>query len=375
MVLLIGNYSADQQQSMLRFNQMMLRGLHAAGVDAELIAPRPFFGNFPWGGQFFIKWLGYIDKYILFPFQLRKKLATRPTLVHICDHSNATYASSVRKFPLVITCHDMLAVRGGRGEETDCPASLTGRLLQRWILRGLSHADVIACISNATANDVRQLVATRNGAPQIAVVELGLNYPYQPLPREAVQRRLSHIAGLKPGGRFVLHVGSNLRRKNREGVLRIFAKCAESLDAQLILAGDKLSDSLRTQARDLHIENCIVEAGTASNEILEALYNHAHALLYPSRFEGFGWPIIEAQACGCPVVCSSVNPMGEIAGAGALQHEPNDEEGFAADLLRLADPEERAQWSAKALENAKRFSTTRMISEYQELYRSLAPSC
>lgn len=375
MVLLIGNYSLDRQQSMLRFNQMMLQGLRAAGVEAELIAPQPFFGKFSGLGPFLSKWLAYVDKFILFPFQLRKKLATRPALVHICDHSNATYARSAREFPLVITCHDMLAVRGGLGEQTDSPASRTGRVLQRWILRGLGYADVLPCISSATANDVRRLVVRQNGRPHVTVVELGPNYPYQRLPPEIVEERLSRVAGLNPGGRWILHVGSNLRRKNREGVLRIFAKCATALDAQLIFAGDKLTANLRAQARDLQVENRVVEVGTTSDELLEALYNRAFALLYPSRFEGFGWPIIEAQACGCPVVCSSIPPMGDVAGAGALRHHPDDEEGFAADLLRLADPDERARWSFKALENAKRFSFTDMISHYRELYRSLAPSC
>ena len=66
--------------------------------------------------------------------------------------------------------------------------------------------------------------------------------------------------------------------------------------------------------------------------------------------------------------------MSEVAGDGGLLHPVEDEEGFAADLLRLADPAERARWSARALENAQRFSTARMIAEYCELYRSLAPA-
>ena len=63
--------------------------------------------------------------------------------------------------------------------------------------------------------------------------------------------------------------------------------------------------------------------------------------------------------------------MTEVAGAAALTHPVEDETGFAADLLRLTNPEERARWSAKALENAKRFSTERMVTQYIELYRSL----
>ena len=360
---------------MLRFDQMMLRGLRDCGVAAEVIRPPTVLGKFQMLGATVAKWLGYIDKFLFFRWQLRRKLAKRPALVHICDHSNSMYAMSCKGVPVLTTCHDMLAVRGGLGEETNCPASFTGRMLQRWILRGLRRADIVACVSRATADDVRRLVPAQSDRLRITVVEMGLNYPYQRLKREIVDERLSRFPQLNLNGRFILHVGSNLRRKNREGILRIFAKCADALDAQMVFAGDALSDSLRAQARDLHIEHRIVEIVNASNEVLEALYNRAHALLYPSRFEGFGWPIIEAQACGCPVVCSSAGPMADVAGAGALLHEPDDEEGFVADLLRLADPEERRRWTAKALENARRFSAARMISEYRELYRSLAPAC
>ena len=80
------------------------------------------------------------------------------------------------------------------------------------------------------------------------------------------------------------------------------------------------------------------------NESLEALYNCAIALLFPSTFEGFGWPIAEAHACGCPVLCVDREPMTEVAGAAALIHPVEDEAGFAADLLRLTNPEERARW-------------------------------
>jgi glycosyltransferase involved in cell wall biosynthesis len=375
MVLLIGNYLPDQQQSMLRFNQMMLQGLRDCGVEVELIRPPAVLGRIRVFGPSATKWLAYIDKFILFRWRLSRKLAARPALVHICDHSNAPYARGARKFPLVITCHDMLAVRGGLGEDTDCPASFTGRMLQRWILRGLRRADVVACDSRATLDDAKRLVAPKNDRPRIILIDIGLSYPYRRLPGDTVDARLRAIADLKPKDRFILHVGSNLRRKNRDGALRIFAKCADALDGQMVFVGDALSDSLRAQARDLGIEQRIVDVPNASNELLEALYNRAHALLYPSRFEGFGWPIIEAQACGCPVVCSSAGPMTDVAGAGALLHAPDDEEGFAADLLRLADSEEHRRWSAKAFENAKRFSVSRMISEYRELYRSLAPAC
>ena len=97
----------------------------------------------------------------------------------------------------------------------------------------------------------------------------------------------------------------------------------------------------------------------------------AIALLFPSTFEGFGWPIAEAHACGCPVLSADRDPMKEVAGAAAIIRPLEDEAGFAADLLRLTDSDERARWKAAALDNAKRFSAARMISEYAALYRSL----
>src|SRR3954454_18080330 len=88
MVLLLGNYPPDQQQSMQRFSIMMLDGLTARGIEAELIYPQPRLGNFHLLGRFVNKWLGYIDKYVFFPFQLRKRVANgTQVVVHICDHS------------------------------------------------------------------------------------------------------------------------------------------------------------------------------------------------------------------------------------------------------------------------------------------------
>jgi glycosyltransferase involved in cell wall biosynthesis len=373
MILLIGNYSLDRQQSMQRFATMMFQELNASGVAAELIRPEPFFGRFRSAGGFVAKWLGYLDKFILFPRTLRKKLRERPSLVHICDHSNAMYASVIREMPVVVTCHDLLAVRGARGESTGCPASVTGKVLQRWIVSGLQKAAAIACASNATLRDAQRIVLQENGRPKLEVITLGLNYPYRKLPPDEARKRLAEFSPLGEGASFVLHVGSNVRYKNREGVLRIFARSRENWNGLLVFAGESLSPSLHSLSRQLSISDRIVELPGISNELLEALYNCAVALLFPSTNEGFGWPIAEAQACGCPVLCGDREPMSDVAGPAGLTHSPEDEAGFAADILRLTDPTERELWSRKSLENAQRFSTPRMISEYRELYRTLAP--
>jgi glycosyltransferase involved in cell wall biosynthesis len=372
MVLLIGNYPLDRQQSMLRFANMMIRGLNNSGIAARLIAPQPFFGKFREAGNFVAKWLGYIDKFVLFPRKLRSTIAKqRLSVVHICDHSNAMYGARVKDTPVVVTCHDLLAVRGALGEETNCPASLTGKILQRWILRGLRNVDEVVCDSEATEDDARRLVSRGDASPKVKLVRLGLNYPFRQLPAAEVSARLSKIPNFNPDVPFVVHVGSNLRRKNRDGALRIFARTKDKWTGQLVFVGDALTSELSRLAESLGIPDRITQVPNASDELLEAIYNRALALLYPSRFEGFGWPVIEAQACGCPVVCSNSGPIPEAAGDAGLFHDPDDEAGFAADLLQLLDPAQRAVWSEKSLRNAERFSTERMISQYIDIYRNL----
>src|SRR5207302_696406 len=226
MVLLVGNYPLDRQQSMQRFGTMMLHGLNDSGVTAKLIAPQPFFGKFRGAGGFVAKWLGYIDKFVLFPRKLRHSLAQEdPSIIHVCDHSNAMYGGWVDDVPVVVTCHDLLAVRGALGEETNCPASLTGKILQRWILRGLRRVSVVVCVSQATEADALRLVSRGAAPPKIELVRQGLNYPFRKLAEAEVLARLEKIPALRENIPFVLHVGSNLRRKNRDGALRIFASC------------------------------------------------------------------------------------------------------------------------------------------------------
>jgi glycosyltransferase involved in cell wall biosynthesis len=371
MVLLLGNYPPDQQQSMQRFSAMMLQGLQARGIKAELIIPRPFLGKLRFLGPFAAKWLGHIDKYIFFPWKLRRTLEKAfQVVVHICDHSNAVYVPYCRPAPVLVTCHDLLAVRGGLGEDTDCPATFTGKLLQKSILRGLGHADAIACDSLATAADANRLLG-QNDSQWVDVISLGLSYEYHQIPVDIATSRLASVRSLDPDRPFVLHVGSNLRRKNRDGLLRIVALVKDEWNGQIVFAGEPLDRQLRLLAEELQIADRVVEVCDPSNELLEALYNRALVLLYPSRFEGFGWPVIEAQACGCPVICSTSGPLPEVAGDAGLFHLVEDEAGFASDLLRLTDSEERTRWSEKSIANAKRFSTTRMIDEYVANYRRL----
>src|SRR5947207_12506490 len=172
MVLLIGNFPPDQQQSMQRFSEMMLRELRGLGIAAELTRPEAYFARLVRAQLVFLrKWSVYIDKFIIFPRRLRKLHGVE--LVHICDHSNAFYAKHFPNVPVVVTCHDLLAVRGALGEETDCPASSTGKILQRWILAALRRVTAVVCVSRATETDAVRLLGTKEKGSSITVIEDG----------------------------------------------------------------------------------------------------------------------------------------------------------------------------------------------------------
>jgi len=369
MVLLIGNYPLDRYPSMQLFNDLLLHGLMEGGVEVELVRPEPFFGNiFPSGKLG--KWLGYIDKFVLFPFQLRKKLAGRPGIVHVCDHSSAMYVPACKAYaPVVTTCHDLFAVRAALGEKVDRVPTWAGRILQRRILRGLRRTDVLACISSATAADAERIVRRKAQRPQIEIVNLAPNFNYAPMPPDEARKTLRAVNKFNLNLPFVLHVGSNTPRKNREGVLRIF--CRSKWNGQLVVAGEPLNNQLRGIANNLGIADRIVEVVNPNCETLKALYNLATAMVYPSRFEGFGWPIIEAQACGCPVICSNCAPLPEVAGGAGLYHDVDNEDAFARDLMMLRHPTQRAAWSKESIRNAERFSRQKMIAQYIEIYRDL----
>lgn len=368
-VLLIGNYRPDAQESMLRFARLMHVGLLDAGHEVTLVAPRQMLkGSAPTGIG---KWIGYIDKYVLSPRALRRAAGVAD-IVHVCDHSNALYVPSrLSKAPYVVTCHDLLAVRGARGEVPDCAASATGRFLQSAILAGLRRAQAVACVSKATQRDAKRLL---NGYTDVIEhVPNALNHQYRRLEAQTARDRLAAVETLRDGRPFVLNVGSNQRRKNRECALRAVASIANSWNGRLVLAGPPLSAELRSLAHDLELQDRVVEVVKPSNEVLEALYNVAHALLFPSRFEGFGWPIVEAQACGCPVISSDREPMPEVSGGAAVLCDPDDHAAFGRAILELeSDQGRRGALIDDGLANLRRFERSMMIGQYVSLYKRVS---
>ena len=398
-VLLVGNYAPDGQQSMGRFVQVLARELPACGVQLHTLYPEPIFGRFHPSPRGIGKWLGYVDKFMLFPSRLRRHIRRCPTdsLVHICDHSNAVYAPMLNGTANLVTCHDLLAIRSALGEFSGHRTRGTGRVYQRWILRGLNAARHVACVSKATRGDLLRLSQLR--PVQTSVIHNGLNYPYRPIPAPALHQRVRELAARVPApstlarlqGGFILHVGGNQWYKNRLGALQIYADvCAKRpKPPTLVMVGKPFTPSMRGLISAHGLQANILELNEVNNEELRTLYSAAELLLFPSWVEGFGWPIIEAQACGCRVAINHRPPMSDVAGNGAVLLDlPSTE---VAGQLRISTPaighagnailqmlsateNDRQNLVERGFRNAARYSTAGMIEAYTDAYRQvLAP--
>jgi glycosyltransferase involved in cell wall biosynthesis len=364
-ILLVGNYKYDGSVSMQVFSSVIYNELKKQGEHVKIIAPRPLLGKLCVSSYGFGKWLGYIDRYILFPFQLRREVK-KADIVHFCDHGSALYISTKWKIATVVTCHDVLAIRGAMGEVPDCAPSRFGKMLQNKIRNGLKKATRIACVSEATKEDAERILDRKLG---VLLVRNGLNYDYRMLPKDEISRRLTGI--VDEDMRYILHVGSNQPRKNRETVLKVMAEVKESTSLHLVIAGYTLSDELMEKAKGLKIEDRLVQIHRPSVQILEALYNRADALIFPSRYEGFGWPLIEAQACGCPVIASDIRPFCEVLSDTAILCHHDDFESMAKHLkdIYLRHPV-KEKVICSGLRNVEdHYSKNAMIHSYIKLYR------
>lgn len=370
-VLLISNYRPGKQQSMLRYADMLRRELGDQGHEAQVVHPPAVFGRSRFIPGPFRKWIGYIDQYLIAPAWLRWQ-ARNADIVHVCDHSNSMYLRCAGARPALITCHDLLAIFAARDKYPGVKVGFTGRIQQRWIGTNLSRARHIICVSAKTQDDLESLAPGIRSRTKI--IHHHLNWGYSPATAAAISGAKSR-AGLQSADEYLLHVGGNQWYKNRLGAMRIFSALRKHPCFQrvkLIMAGGSWSAEMRQYCESSGLVNEIIERVAVSNDELQALYSGATALLFPSLEEGFGWPVLEAQACGCPVITSNRPPMTEIAGDAALFIVPDDPERAAkaiadhsADLpsLRVA-----------GFKNLARFSKERMIQSYLEFYEHVVAS-
>ena len=302
-----------------------------------------------------------------------RKQAQWADIIHICDHSNAIYVPTIKKYAHLITCHDMMAVRSALGEfEDHNQVGKSGQLQQQWILKGLQAASNIASVSNGTQQDVMRLA--KQPVDKLTVIHNGLNYAFSPVAKEQALALLTHY-GITENRRFLLHVGGNQWYKNRKGLLVIFNQLVmqqPTTDLQLVMAGKPLTDELRGLIKQYSLQDKIIEITGLSTEAIAALYSLATAFIFPSLCEGFGWPIIEAQACNALVFTSNREPMTEVGGDAALYIDPENPNQAALMITEALGNNDLIDQTLKAIPaNLLQFGTELMVAKYLSLYQAI----
>jgi glycosyltransferase involved in cell wall biosynthesis len=370
-ILLVGNYSLDKQTSMLRYVEMLCEQMRLRGHEVEVIRPQPVVGD--WVRQPFLrKWLGYVDKYLIFPAVLRGR-ARGFDVVHVCDHSSSMYLAHTGGRLASITCHDLLAIESACGKYSEQKISFSGKILQRWILRHLAGARDVVCVSGHTASGLAAM--SQDAGQRVSVIPNALNPGCSPATGGEIMRMRERI-GIAVGETYLLHVGAEAWYKNRAGVVRIFAILLQRLRSgggpplRLVMAGQELTRETRDFIQANLPAGSVIEVASPCDDDLWALYSGAAALLFPSLQEGFGWPPIEAQSCGCPVIVSNRPPMTEVADEAALYIDPADELGAAA--LIEANLDGLAALREPGFRNAKRFAPSVVFDAYEEFFFGVA---
>ncbi len=373
-IILIGNYVKDQQESMLKFASMLNSGFHDAGYNSEIWSPVVFFGKFFSSTQSGIgKWFGYVDKWLLFPllirYRLRKKAIRMGFHFHVCDHSNSPYLKHLPNESTAITCHDVLAIRGAFGyADAYCPSSRMGKIFQKWILRDLIKAKLIASVSQTTLRQLIEISGKDNGGrKEWKVIYNAYNADFHAMNKRE-QHEVLKGADINYEKPFILHVGSSLPRKNRGLLLEMVALLGDKWNGNIYFAGDPATQIETKRAVKLNLTERVKFVIKPDHQTLLALYNACDAFIFPSFSEGFGWPVIEAQACGAIVIASNVEPMPEVSGGAALHAKPESAGEFANAFFALKDVSLRTELKEKGFRNTFRFNQSTMIKKYLQLH-------
>jgi glycosyltransferase involved in cell wall biosynthesis len=366
-------------QSMPRFAKMLKASYESRGHQVEVWSPRAKFYQWFLGSRL-AKWGGYVDQYLLFPYRVRKRLKTTSadTFFVFCDQALGPWVPLVKDRPHVVHVHDLLALRSALGEVPENPTSITGRIYQRYIRRGFQQARHFISISRKSRDDLHRYGGVN--AVTSEVVYNGLNFPYAPMPQDKAQQVL-RAAGLPVAEEgMLLHVSGGQWYKNQIGLIQLYSQYAVRVEKPLPLwcISPEPNARVRLAVSKVPPTGRVFFFSRLDNGTLQAAYSSARVFLLPSLAEGFGWPLVEAQACGCPVVTTDEAPMNEVAGEAArylprLQIDTDVAawaSGGAAVLQELLslDPAERERLVARGHVWSKRFDTGRAIEGYLAIY-------
>ena len=271
-----------------------------------------------------------------------------------------------KKTPLVVTVHDLTLLRFPRQHPWN-----TRILMGSGLRRAVRDADAFLAVSEYTRLD---LIRLTGAAPErVFVTPEAADARFTPRPDNGALARY----GLeKP---YLLSVGTLEPRKNLRVLLRAFAALAEKPSAKkaadpltLVLAGAKgwMYDEIFTLVERLGLQERVRITGYVADDDLPVLYSQAQVFIYPSMFEGFGLPVLEAMQCGTPVITTNVSSLPEVAGSAALLFTPDKVEELVGALSRiLSEPGLHADMCGRSLEQARRFSWKRTADLTADVYQ------
>jgi alpha-1,3-rhamnosyl/mannosyltransferase len=303
------------------------------------------------------------------PFSVRQQWAVpaalrraRATLYH-SPYYLMPYRPGV---PTVLTIHDLIPLLFPHH------STAQARLLFRWAMAlALRAARRVIAISEATRRDL--LAHFRVPAAHVVVAPEAADPSFRPRPAaevETVRRKY----GLS--GQYILYLGSNKPHKNLLHLVEAFSRLTPHT-SHLVIAGvwDPRYPEVRQRAEALGLEERVCFLGPVAESDLPAVYSGATLFAFPSLYEGFGLPVLEAMACGAPVVCSNTSSLPEVAGDAALTFDPTSIDAIADALRRLlSDSELRAELRTRGLHRAAQFSWERTAQETLAVYESVGRS-
>lgn len=269
-------------------------------------------------------------------------------LFHVIDHS---YGQLLHHLPVertVVTCHDLDTFRSILEPDAE-PRSRLFRKMMRKVLSGFRKAAMVACDSEATRDELlsHDLIAPE----RLRVVPLGVHPSCKPESDPVADAEAQRfLSGVPQNPVTLLHVGSTIKRKRIDVLLQTFAGVRHEFPhARLIRVGGAFTPEQDDQARRLKLEDAIIVMPHLRREVLAAVYRRSDLVLLPSESEGFGLPVIEALACGTPVVASDLRVLRELGGEAASYASVADEVEWVDCISRLLHEREQqpAEWAAR----------------------------
>ncbi len=367
---LICDFAEENWPSMDLVADMVFERLqreHGAGLEVVRICP-PLtrrFGRLPAIGKrrVFQNADRLLNRFVDYPGSL-KPLVYDFDLFHVIDHSYSQLVLDLPPGRTVVTCHDLDTFRCVLEPERH-PRPSWFRAMTKRILRGFQKAAHVVAVSAATRDEIVRFGL--HPASRVTVISNGVHPAYSSVPNPAAD---SQLAGLLPiDSQWLLNVGSSMPRKRLDLLLRVVAEVRRHApNVRLLRVGEALTAEQRELARQLQVESAVVELGFLSRELLAAAYRRANLLVHTADAEGFGLPLIEAMACGCPVIASDIAVLREVGGTAAQYCKVGDIEGWKNAILAATD---RRQDRERAFANAARFSWSENAARTAQVYEQV----